>query len=62
MIPPTTPRLWVKWIIYIHKLLFFEKLYAKLNMCLWGVSPIRLILKLKAGTTKIPLFGGIFVG
>jgi len=29
-------------------------------MCLWGVSPIRLILKLTAGTTKIPPFERCF--
>ena len=30
-------------------------------MCLWGVSPIRLIHKPTAGTTKIPLLSGVFV-
>jgi len=34
--------------------------FATIGMCVWGVSPIRLI-KLKARTTKIPLVGGVFL-
>lgn len=34
--------------------------YAILIVCLWGASPIRLIHKLKAGTTKISARGGCF--
>ncbi len=34
---------------------------AILHVCLWGVSPIRLIHKPTAGTSKRPLYGGIFL-